>query len=436
MTDNYLEVKEKYKADESIEKMNYVDYDPYSGGNLNTPGAIRIQILNQDEFLLPSRSYIHLEGNLLDNEDNRIGSNKPGSGDKNEYINLINNAFMYLFDSAYYRINNSEIEGYNNLGQATTIKSLITYPSNFAEGHQFLWIPDHGDKGCVKGNTGYQERHDLIVADYPELGTFTAAIPLSHIFGFAENYEKIMYGMKHELILHRSHDANDAILKSKDTDLIKLPHGKVVIKRLTWRMMHVTPSDVYRLKLGSLIKENYVQEISYLRRQCECIDMVPNSTQLDWSLNIASGGNKPRFIVLAFQVGSDNDQLKNPAIFDHLSLTNAYVQLNTERYPEMDLQLNFEENQVTTTFQMLVDYFTKVLGKSNFPFSLREHRNLYPLLLFDTHRQSEKLKNAVTDIRIKAQFAKNIPIKAKAYALILSDQTIKLRSDGMKMNFM
>ncbi|KAL7630541.1 UNVERIFIED_CONTAM: hypothetical protein RMT77_019266 [Armadillidium vulgare] len=125
----------------------------------------------------------------------------------------------------------------------------------------------------------------------------------------------------------------------------------------------------------------------------------------------------------------------NPAIFDHCNLTNACVRLNSERYPEMDLQLDFNENHYTTAYKMLSDYFNHILYKEkNCSITLLEYRNLYPLLVFDVSKQSEKLKNSVTDIKITAAFQKNISKPTKAYALVLSERILKLESDGNKMN--
>ena len=253
-----------------------------------------------------------------------------------------------------------------------------------------------------------------------------------------ENYDKVIYGIKHQLTLRRKDDNDDAILKSLDKNdegVFKVPDGKIILSKLTWRIPHVTLSDKYMMKLANDIQNKTILNISFLRRQCESIEINEGQKQFDWRLNITAGSEKPRLIILAFQKNKDDNQIMNPSIFDHCNVTNAFVQLNSERYPEMDLQLDFNENQFTTGYKMLTDYFNHVLHKENCSISLTEYRNLYPLLVFDVSRQSEKLKNSVTDIKIKANFKKNIAKGTKAYALILSDQILKLQSDGNKMNF-
>ena len=181
-----LNWKESLGTDDSIKRFEYREYEPFTGANLNESGDIRISIQNQDEFLLPSRSYIYIEGSLYKKEDeSKFEKDQPGTGTgagKDLYINFINNGIMYLFSRVDYQLGNENIEGYSNPGQTSTIKSLLTYPRNYSEGMNFMWIAEQG-LGCVKPNPSYSERHNYLFK-YDGSGNFSAAIPLSHIFGF------------------------------------------------------------------------------------------------------------------------------------------------------------------------------------------------------------------------------------------------------------
>ena len=46
---------------------------------------------------------------------------------------------MYLFKRIKYSIDNDKIEGYNNVGQATTMKGLLSYPKEYAEDMNLMW---------------------------------------------------------------------------------------------------------------------------------------------------------------------------------------------------------------------------------------------------------------------------------------------------------
>jgi len=55
------------------------------------------------------------------------------------------------------------------------------------------------------------------------------------------------------------------------------------------------------------------------------------------------------------------------------------------------------------------------------------------MFVFDVTKQSEKLKNLVTDIQIKAQFSANVPENTEAFAVVISDKSLIFQSGGQKM---
>jgi hypothetical protein len=63
-----------------------------------------------------------------------------------------------------------------------------------------------------------------------------------------------------------------------------------------------------------------------------------------------------------------------------------------------------------------------------------DYKELYPLMVFDVSKQSEKLKSSVVDIQIKANFNAAVPADTQAYAVIISDKLLNFQSDGQKMS--
>jgi len=55
------------------------------------------------------------------------------------------------------------------------------------------------------------------------------------------------------------------------------------------------------------------------------------------------------------------------------------------------------------------------------------------MFVSDVSKQSEKLKNSVTDIQIKAQFSANVPASTEAFTVVISDKSLIFQSDGQKM---
>jgi len=424
-----LQWKKDINIDNSYEKIDFHEYSSHTGVDLNNHhGDIRIVIQNQDQFLLPSKSYLYIEAQLLAEDDVPYESN--------ETVALTNNGLMYLFERVSYKIGQQQVESYSNPGLTSTVKGLLTYPSSYYEGSQFLWKKDTNPNASVNNNKGFKLRYEYTKK---KDGKFTGIIPLNHIFGFTENYNRLMYGIEHTLILRRNHD-NDAIFrvsKYKDAEgkEYEVESGKVNITKLSWHMPHVKLGEEYQLKLYEDIGKEVQIPIRFLSRQCEKYTIPENQSDLDWRLNITTGSERPRYIFLVFQDDKQNNQTKNAAIFDHMNVRDAHIQLNSERYPEMSLDCDFDNNRYIKPYKMLTDYFQHTLGKESLGFGIIEFKTLYPILVFDVSRQSERLKNTPVDIRIKVSFDK--PIKnshVEAFAVILSDRFMKLKSDGSKMN--
>ena len=59
---------------------------------------------------------------------------------------------------------------------------------------------------------------------------------------------------------------------------------------------------------------------------------------------------------------------------------------------------------------------------------------LFPLIVFDVSRQSEKIASAVVDITLQCFFHENVVANTKAYCLLISDRRLKFKSDGTKKN--
>ena len=60
------------------------------------------------------------------------------------------------------------------------------------------------------------------------------------------------------------------------------------------------------------------------------------SKKLDWQLNVAVGSEKSKYIILGFHDSEDNYQKQNSALFNHLGVSNAQIDLNSERYAEIN----------------------------------------------------------------------------------------------------
>ena len=143
-------------------------------------------------------------------------------------------------------------------------------------------------------------------------------------------------------------------------------------------------------------------------------------------------------IILGFQTAKDGDQTKNPSPFDHVNLRNAYVMLNSDRYPAVDYNLSFTNHKFSRVYGDAALFGVKffdmdeLITQSNITPS--DYKTLYPLFKFDVSKQKEKLKSSVVDIQIKANFPGNVRNNIRAFALVISDKMLSFQSDGNKMS--
>ena len=432
-----LQITEDIPVDDSIYEYEYKEYNPIVGTDLNR-GSIVLTIESQDIYTHPAESFLVIEGQL------RIAANNNAYGNA-DVVTLINNGMMYLFSDVRFHLASHEIEVLQNPGQATTMLGLLKYPDDFtkSQGLNQLWLPDMGDGSHnIANNRGFELRHEHIIQSSNPKGSFEFKIPLKHFLGFCEDYKKILYGMQQKLTLTRTSDDN-AIFR--DGAAV----GKVHLERIRWFMPHVIPSDAYRLQLDKVIEKKEKIPVGYRMLQCDSSQVPTNQKTFTWRLGVKSSPDIPRFIIVGFQSGKNNNQQENPAIFDPLYIRNIYVTLNAKRYPDTDYDNDFNKNHYSRIYGDTASFRKKFYNMdelvSNSGINPVDFKNLFPLFVFDVSKQSEKLKTSVSDIHIKASFndapppagggavPDNPPANTMAYAVIISDRLFHFVSDGSKI---
>ena len=428
-----LRITDPILSDDSIDKYEDVEYEAVAGTNLNSSGAdIRLTIETQDIFAHPSESFLIIEGELKKNDNNSYADDDP--------ISLTNNGIMHLFKRIRYDLSGQKIENIMNVGQATTMLGLLKYPDDFSKskGLNQLWYKDTTDTAVLADNVGFKIRHDYIITNSRPRGSFSFRIPLKHIFGFCGDYDKVVYGLKHNLTLTRNED-NEAIYRGANNAAGNpLVAGKIVLSKISWFMPHVTPADKDKMELFKIIERKEKIPVGYRMIQCDSAPIPQNVTSFSWRLSVKSSPEVPRFILVGFQSGKSNNQLQNPSIFDNVNVSNIYVMLNSVRYPTADYNIVFVGQKFSRVYGDVAEFRAKFFNMNELVSSPNitpsDYRTFYPLFLFDVSKQSEKLKYSTTDIQIKMHFNAGISANTEAYAVIISDRLINFQSDGNKFS--
>ena len=419
-----LNFTEEIIVDEEIERFEFHEYEPIST-RLNKEGEIRINIEQQDLFTLPSEAYLLVEGRLLKADGTSYADT--------DVVALVNNRIMYLFCQISYYLSNQEVETIHDPGQSTTMLGYLKYPVEFqlGEGMNQLWQRDTTALADLVNNTGFKNRQNYIITQSEDKGTFSFCIPLKHIFGFCDDYDKVLYGFKHTLTLNRRGN-DEAIFR-----LAATAAGKVELRKLSLFMPHVTPSVVARNNLYKVIESKVDVPFSFRSRHCDTV-AVPVSNTFSWRLSARTSSERPRYVIVGFQTNKDGNQELNPAVFYHCDLKNMYVTLNSERYPAVDYNLDFNNNKYSRAFRDAAKFDNRLYGVSDIiaqpNLTALNYRYICPIFVFDVSNQAERLKSTVLDVQIKATFNANVLAGAMAYAVVISNKLLRIKSDGSRMN--
>ena len=229
------------------------------------------------------------------------------------------------------------------------------------------------DNWCGRGKRGLEYKY-IIDHSNPK-GTFSFNVPLKYIFGFCEDYNKILYGMKQTLTLTRNDD-DDAIFRAAAADA-----GKIMLDKISWYMPHVMPADLEKMELYKIIEKKEKLPVGYRMILCDSVS-VNQATTFIWRLGVKSSPEAPRFITVGFQANKSGNQSQNPSTFNHVSVKNIYFMLNSTSYPEADYNISFPRQQFSGVYGDATLFRSKFFNIdeliSNPNISPSDYRTLYP----------------------------------------------------------
>lgn len=373
--------------DDSIVGFEYHTHYPYASTSLNNNDEIRIPVQQQDIYTLPSESYLVLKGTYLGKDDG-----------VDTALQFSNNFGAFLFDEIRYEIAGVEVDRIRNAGITTLMKNLTTLTANDKYDIQPAgWTADGN-------NTGLHTATD---------GTFTCYIPLKMLLGFAEDYRRILLHVKQELILRRSATNDDAVYLTVGKTDYTLTLNKVV-----WKIPYVQVADEYRIPLLRLVDRDDPIRMAFRKWNLYEYPSVPEAQNNSWTVKSSAQGEKPRYVIVAFQTARKNNKSKIASQFDHCNIKNIKLYLNSVYYPYEPVQGDYHMFYTMFT-RMYRSYYNK--ASSGTILSGTDFVSKAPLFVFDCSKQNETMKNGALDIKIEFESASNIPKNTAGYCLIISE---------------
>lgn len=394
---NYLHITDSPRFDNSIVSYEIHTYSPYSS-SFKENDEIRIPIHQQDIYVLPSASYIYIEGRAS------VFSKDALSGKQiKKKVKFSNNAISYLFQDIRYEINGVEIDRNKNVGITTTLKSYVSL-SDSENKTAALW----GWK-----LNGFKN----------DDGIFSALIPLKNLLGFAEDYKRIVMNCKHELILIRSNTVTNSVINVDDNDTIDFH-----IDKLQWRVPHLKVTDRERLALLKHLENDRAIQMVFRNWDLYEYPLLPQTTKHSWAVKTSSQIEKPRYVIFGLQTNRKNSRNKDSSIFDHCKLSNVTLFLNSQYYPYDSVNAKFVEDKYHILYEMYKTFRQSYYGSESEPMlDLEQFKNYAPLFVIDCSRQNEALKTGAIDVRLEIESSEDIPQNTTAYCLIINDRLIEYK---------
>lgn len=358
-------------------------HKPYASSTLKNNDEIRIAISQQDIITVPCESTLNISGKI---------KGKKATGDGVDMY-LVNNAISYLFEDIRFEIAGIVVDHAKNVGITSTIKNLLSIREE--------------EKNILKNACWFGPGGTYKTAD-----EFTFSVPLRMLFGFMEDYKKIIVNVKQELILLRTATDRNAVF-STDASQFTLE-----ITDLCWRVPHLRVSDRYKEKLLKLVDKDTPVHLPFRCWELHEYPTLPETKRHSWTVKTSSQLEKPRYVVLAFQTDRKDKINKDMACFDHCGLTDVRLYLNSQYYPYdnirgnycilYDMYANFQKSYYdSSTNSPLMDFDT--------------FKSKCPLFLIDCSKQNDSIKSGPVDVRIEFETKDDIKPNTTAYCLLLHD---------------
>lgn len=371
---------------------------PYTSTTFNNSDEIRIPIQQLDDFTHPHSSFIVIEGELKRKKSD-------GSANSDISLKMSNNFGAFLFEEIRYEIGSYEVDRIRNPGITSSMKNMLTLRDS--------------DKNNLD-NTGWNKNgYDPVVVYNAEHGSkFKLYLPLKLLFGFAEDYQKMMLNMKQELVLLRASSDNMAVYDTLTVaDGVQRDGYSLTISKIQWKMYHLTLADEKKVEVFKLIESDSPLHMAFRKWNLYEYPQLPSSKDHVWTIKSTNQIEKPRYVIIGFQ--TDRKKVNsNSSNFDLCDLRNVKLFLNSVYYPYD----NFNGDTILMYEMFKSFYYAYYNKRSNEPLvPYDKWLSNTPLIFINCSKQVESLRAGTIDIRLEFEFDKNVPSNTHAYCLLIND---------------
>ena len=286
-----------------------------------------------------------------------------------------------------------------------------------------------------QANIGFTARQNITTGNKQ----ITLMLPLSQIFGFCRDVDKVFRGVKHSLIIDRE-TADNYILRANG-----VAAGKFNISHISLWMPKVKPRLKVESQLDSMLVKGHIKHLYFEQMRVYRTMFQATETSMTWRITTQPGTELPRHLFVAFQSSErDSNQVMNNMVFDNANLRRISCRINSIQYPEREFECNF--TPANRNYSRLYMNFLEAVNKyqdtdTGCQLSAEDWASVYPIHHFDISKHSERLKSSSADIEIRfylggnfRNIANNADSPFYVYAVVLSDRYLQLEGLSGRMN--
>ena len=407
--------------DLSINSYQYHCYLPTIGSNYNSDGEFSIDVYPSTDLFHIHNSYIMFQGTI------RYSKDKPLASDDD--VTFSNLGPLHCFRLISYSLNGTAIESIYNPGMAVLMKTLAKNTTDNTILQCFE--KDDSETLTIEANKGMETRYNYTTKNPKPPGSFSFLIPLKHIFAFVEDFDRALFGLRQTLKFVRRNDL-DALCRGNvkaKTDC------EVNFTKIALYQPLVRPSDANRLKLLGYVRSKERFPVRFHENSLETL-VLPENKEITVNLGVRS--SRPRYLLVGIQTDRHDSQVKNPCIFDSKKIRNIYATLNSDRFPSLDYNMDFDKFQFTRSYYDFAQFYNSYYMVD--PSIVRslltpaEFQKIFPIFCIDLSRHGDNLTEKCLSMTLKLFFADAVPALTVIQVLIISERFLYLESNGESLN--
>lgn len=399
-----LQIRQGVGHMDDIKDMQLHTYTPYTSSFKNND-EIRISIQSSDLCVLPSESYILLEFKPHKRQEFIEAVAATQQNPENHHHEPIFSRLsgLHFFSEIRYEINGVEVDRCKLPHITHELKTMMA---------------------CKMSDSSSLSSMTWLNNSLVHVGkTYRLTIPLKFLFGFCEDYQKVLVNGKHDLILIRDSSDSNVYIAPEDSLAFE-------IERIHWKIPHIVLSDHAKMQMQRTIDSKKILPLPFRSWDLYELPNLPQTTRNIWSVKTTTHTTKPRYVVVALQTNRNHVIQDNPRKLDHCDLMNVRLYLNNVRYPYDDMNLNFAQNNgnfnemfnVLNNIQNQYYNGTESSSPVDLHMLLKEQKVMF--FVFDCSRSDESIKNGMIDVRIELDARTNFPPLTTAYCLIIHDNLL------------